>query len=210
MSTIVRWAQGVVVVAAATVCIAATSPGRSAGTKDPTLLHLAGRAVTVADASMDAGPIEIRILRWSTDEELETLRSDLRDTRPDAAPRVFRRSRPPAAVVFTPGLQGLGGRARARRAFNCQFARKIETAAGTQIIIATDQPLGLGEARNRHAGPPSLEFVLLDLRLGPDGTGVGKVASAQEVVYDQAKRVVEIADYSAQPVRLRDVRPDAE
>ena len=183
----------------------AASPRAWGAGKDLTILHLAARAANVADSG-DAGPIEIRIVRWSTDEDVEHLRGELREGGSGKPLRVFQRSRPPAAVVFTPGVQGLGERARTRKALDCQFARQIETPAGRQLVIATDRPLGLGEMRPRNAPPPPLEFILLDIRFGPDGKGVGKTAPAANVVYNKEKKIFEIENYEAQPIRLRDVR----
>ena len=185
----------------------AASPRAWGAGKDLTILHLAARAANVADSG-DAGPIEIRIVRWSTDEDVEHLRGELREGGSGKPLRVFQRSRPPAAVVFTPGVQGLGERARTRRALNCQFAREIETPAGRQVIVATDRYLGIGDMRARDLPPPPLEFVLLDIRLGPDGTGVGKMAPAANVAYNKEKKIIEIDNYAAQPVRLREVRSE--
>ena len=187
----------------ATLCLA-LSPRPGGAAKDITIAHFFARAVSVLDAK-DAGPIEVRVLRWATDEELESLRGALLESSRGSALPVFRKSRPPMAVVFVPGVQALGARSRERRALDCQFARQFETPAGRQIVIATDIHLGIGE--NPRPSPASgPEFTLLEIRLGPDGKGVGKLAPAAKVVYNKDKKIFEIEDYEAQPVRLSDLR----
>ena len=47
------------------------------------------------------------------------------------------------------------------------------------MIVALDQHLGLGESQldaRKEAG----EFNVIDIRFAPDGTGIGKVATAAE------------------------------
>jgi hypothetical protein len=108
-------------------------------------------------------------------------------------------------VVQVPGLLGAGQRARLRRARNLKFAREIKTPTGRRVIIAAEHYLGLGEnPRNFRSSQP--EFTLIDIRLGPDGKGVGKVAPASKVTYNKEAQTFEIENYASEPVRLKDVR----
>jgi hypothetical protein len=173
-------------------------------TKDPTLARYYGRAVDPADTE-DAGPVEVRIVKWSSDEEMATLRDLLAASQKAGTPLIFPRARPAAAVVFISGVRGLGARARVRRARTFQFAREIETPTGRQIVLATDQHPGVGEDGHT-AAPTEPEFTLIDIRLGPDGTGVGKMVLAPSVAYNEQKKMIEIADFAAQPVRIARVR----
>jgi len=59
------------------------------------------------------------------------------------------------------------------------------------------------------AEDPTPEFTLLDIRIGPDGKGVGKMATAANVVYNESKKIFEIKNFDAAPVRLTEVRPTA-
>lgn len=206
----------------AAICFA-VSPRPGAAVKDPTVAQFVARAVSVSDAT-DAGPIEILIRQWSTDEDLQNLRTALIESGPGKLLPVFRQARPEAGVVLLPGVAGSGARARQRRTLPFQFAREIKTPAGRQVVVATDRHLGFGEAPARyrvavatdqHAGSgestgiapsPEPEFTLLDIRFGPDGTGVGKVAPAAKVAYNQTKKIFEIENYTAQPIRLSAVK----
>src|SRR4051794_4418044 len=193
-----------------------------------TAAQFMARALNPDDAK-DAGPVEIVIRRWSTDADAEALHKTLAANMADPSVGAFQRPLPEAGVVLVRGVQGLGIRVRERRPLTVQFARESATSTGRQIVIATDQRLALGEpqpssrlgvgfdqlavrgtaaggekslsAANAAAVPPQREFMLLDIRIGRDGKGVGKVASAKDVVYNTAKKIFEIKNYDAAPVR---------
>src|SRR5438270_478641 len=50
------------------------------------------------------------------------------------------------------------------------------------------------------------EFTLMDIRFGPDGTGVAKIAAAGDVVYNPESKLLELKDYQTKPVRLVNVK----
>jgi hypothetical protein len=203
----------------AALCFAVSAiPG--AAVKDPTQAQFLARAVSVDDAR-DAGPIEIRIRQWSSDEDLQKLRSALADSKSGKPLPIFRQARPEAGILLMPGVQVLGTRVLQRRALPFQFARLVETPAGRQVIVATDLHFTFGEPpvptmvlqltdprqeADATAAAPETEFTLLDIRFGPDGKGVGKMAPAAKVAYNPAKQIVEIENYTSQPVRLIEVK----
>ena len=166
----------------------------------------------VARAPSDSDPaatsrIEIMIERWSTDEERDNLRETLLQRGPDALlaalQKVLRR---PVGVVVIPGIPGAGARVRTRQARNVLFARDVETPKGRQVIIATDQYLAFGEPTK--TWPSDYKFTLLDIRFGPDGKGVGKLAPPGKVVYNKETKIIELENYAAQPERLTEVRSE--
>jgi hypothetical protein len=73
------------------------------------------------------------------------------------------------------------------------------------VILASDEHLALGETR-LEARKEIYEFNLMDIRFGPDGTGVAKVAGAGDVAFNPATKALEVKNYATQPVRLVDVR----
>src|SRR3954470_18593622 len=104
----------------AAICFA-VSPRPTATVRQAMTARYVARAVAVADAK-DAGPIEIVIQRWSTDEDLQSLRAALVDSAAGKLP-IFRQARPEAGVLLMPGVQALGERVRHPRALPFQFAR---------------------------------------------------------------------------------------
>src|SRR3954453_18229766 len=152
--------------------------------------HLVARAISVSSPE-DVGPIEIYVERWSTDDELGKLLGTLKEGRPGELRTVLEGQRVRAGVVLMPGVQGHGERVRTRTPKNFQFAREIVTPAGRQVILASNERLGLGE-RRLDARKEIYEFSLMDIRFGPDGTGVGKVAAAGDVVYNPKTKTLEL------------------
>lgn len=206
----------------AAICFGVSQSG--AALKDPTIAQFAARAVSVPDTK-DMGPVEIRITRWSSDQDLQDLRAALNDKSPSSKLLpAFRKAQPEAGIAMMPGMQGLGERSRLQQALTFQFARQIDTPSGRQIVIATDHHLRFGEPpapRVVYAPTdgqlatgtmpervPDPEFTLLDIRFGPDGKGVGKMAPAAKVAYNASKKIFEIANFAAEPVRLTAVKSE--
>lgn len=205
------------------ICFAVSPRPGAAVNNTPISARFVATALSMSgDAS---APIEILITHWSSDEDLQNLRTALVDNGSGKLSPVFRQARPEAGVMLVPGVGGgLGDRARQRRTLPFQFARAIDTPSGRQVIVATDHYLGFGEApatggvavatdqqpgSGYSAGIASSaepQFALLDIRFGPDGKGVGKIATAAKVTYNPAKKIVEIENFTAQPVRLSEVK----
>ena len=75
---------------------------------------------------------------------------------------------------------------------------------GRRIIIATDRPMGFVEA-SRQPRSADYEFLLIEIRLGPDGKGEGKLAAAAKIEYSKEDKTVEVENYGTEPVRLTEV-----
>ena len=186
----------------AVICLALMGHMASAGRTD-FAAQLVARAISTSGPE-DAGRIDVYVERWSTDEEVDKLLVALKEGGPGELLTVLERQRRRAGVLLMPGVQGHGERVRTRTPKNLQFAREIITPAGRQVILASDERLGLGESR-LDARKEIYEFSLMDIRFGPDGTGVGKVAAAGDVVYNPETKILELKDYDTKPVRLINV-----
>ena len=191
--------------AMAAVCIAA-SPGPDAARTTGVLERFVARAPDPSDPAAPTGPIAIMIDRWSTDAESETLREILIQRGPEALLPALHKVWRPTGVVLIPGIQAAGARALTPRVRNLLYARAIETPNGRQVIVAADQDLAFGEPTR--TWPTGEAFTLLDIRFGPDGTGVGKLASPDKVVYNEATKIIELENYAAHPTRLTEVRSE--
>ena len=204
--------------AAAVLCMAASSWPGAAAVPGP-IERIVATAADLTGGSAGAGRIDIVIERWSDDAEAAALFKPLLASSPDrlldAIQKVTRR----VGFIQSPGVAGAGARAHERRARNIFFAREIATPAGRQVIVATDHHLNFGEARPSlfnddgshswsYAQEPEVEFTLIDVRLGPDGTGVAKFATAANVAYDKDTKAIEVTHFDAQPVRLMNVRSE--
>jgi len=194
--------------AAAIVCLAMSPRPGATGNLVPFVERLVAAAVNMTPGGPEPlGRIDIVIERWSTEVERANLLRTTIDGGPARLLPALRTVTRRAGFVQSPGRHGLGARARERRAQNFQFAQEIRTPTGRQVVIATDQHLGFGEPART---PPSsdYEFTLIDIRFGPDGVGVGKMAPESNVAYNKEKKTIELGNYRTLPEQLSAVRSE--
>jgi hypothetical protein len=199
---------------AATACLVMESrPGAAGRAGIPVVERLIATAVNLTDNHpVPVGRVDFVIERWSTPEELESLRASKGPVMPmlDALQNVRRR----AGTLFTPGLQAVGTRSRERRPQSILFAQEINTPGGRRVVLATDKQLGFGDSvpdpKTWDGGPlaSDFQFTLFDIRFGADGIGVGKMAPEGKVAYNQATKTFEIQNFAKEPERLTGVRSE--
>lgn len=139
-------------------------------------------------------PVTITISRWSSDAERDTLMNALLERGPDAALAAIR-DLPRAGSIAASGSVGI----------EVRFARRISEPSGTErIVLVTDRPVSFWE---RRAGDRSTDypFTLIDLRVGADGKGEGKVSVATKIIVDPATKSLVLENYADQPVLLQSV-----
>ena len=181
------WIVTIAAVAATTGTLIAAKP----------IEHLTAFAVDMSNTAMRtrAGTIDIVINRWSTDQERDQLLSTLREGGTDGLLRALQKIKDPAGYIRTPSSIG----------FPLRFARQITMAdGGRRIIIATDRYVSFLEATTQ---PRSVDypFMLVDIRIGADGKGTGKLMPLAKVTANE-DHTVEIENYASEPVRLTEVR----
>ncbi len=179
------------------------SPHPGAALRVGPLQRFTARAVSVVD-SKDVGPIDILVDHWSNDTERDALQHTFIDKGAEELLPVLHRLHGRAGVVLLPGVQALGTRVRTRTPKNLLFARERVTKAGRQLVFIADQHVGLGEPAI-YSRAELQEFNLLDIRIGPDGKGFGKVARAKDVTYNKQTKMFEVKNYGELPARLVDV-----
>jgi hypothetical protein len=189
----------------AAICLIAM-PHPGAAVRSPFLEQFVANAISVSGPEL-AGRIDIYIQRWSSDDEFDSLRGPVLGRAPDQLLPTLQKQKHRAGVILMPGVQAHGARARTRTPRNLVFAREIETPSGRRVIAASDEHVGVGES-GLDARRSISEFTLIDIRFGPDGTGVGKLADAADVAYSPATKTLEVRDYGTRPVRLIDVRSE--
>jgi len=178
-------------------------PHPGAALRTGPLQRFGARALSVADGK-DHGPIDILVDHWSTDAEFDALQHTFIDHGAEKLLPVLHRLHERAGVVLLPGVQSLGERVRQPTPKNLLFARERVTKAGRQLIFIADQHVGFGEPAIYARGELQ-EFNLLDIRIGPDGKGVGKVAGADKATYNKQSKMFEVEDYGKAPARIVDV-----
>jgi hypothetical protein len=106
---------------------------------------------------------------------------------------------PRAGYIRTPNSIG----------YDLHYARKMPMdEGGDQIVLATDRYIGFWEAANR---PRTFDypFTLIEMRVGRDGVGEGKMSLFTKVMYDKKKNQIVLEDYGSQPVLLTEVRRES-
>jgi hypothetical protein len=146
------------------------------------------------------GPLTVEMVvnRWSTDAERDRLVAVLLEKGPDALLRVLQEM-PSTGYIRTPDTL----------AYDLRFARKAPLAdGGERIFLATDRYVGFWEASTR---PRTIDypFTYIEMRLGPDGRGEGKMSIFTKVIVDKEENAIVLENYGTQPVLLQNVRRES-
>lgn len=168
-------------------------------------LRMSAFAVSMATAAPGANAVmDIRIKRWSTQTERENLINTAVEKGQDALLRALQKM-PDHGRISIPGWTGPDPHnARLGWVLHYAFMTPGEDG-GYRIGIATDRYIGMWEARNQ---PRTIDypFSLIEIRLGKDGKGVGKMAVATKIDFDKKKKQLVLENYSSEPVRLNEVK----
>src|SRR3954465_11512494 len=171
----------------------------------PVPLRMTAFAVSMGTAATGANAVmDIRITRWSTAEERQNLIDTAVEKGQDALLRALQKM-PSHGRISIPGWTGPDPHnARLGWVLHYAFATPGEDG-GYRIGIATDRYIGMWEARNQ---PRTIDypFSLIEIRLGKDGKGVGKMAVATRIDYDKKKKQLVLENYSSEPVRLNEAK----
>ena len=76
---------------------------------------------------------------------------------------------------------------------------------GEHIVMATDRHISFWEAVNR---PRTIDypFTLIEMRLGRDGMGEGRMSLFTKIVYEKNKNQIVLENFASQPVLLTQIR----
>ena len=142
-----------------------------------------------------AGTVEFVVNRWSTDAERDKLMTALLEKGPDKLLDVLQ-SNPRVGYIQTPNSVG----------YDLRYARRVPGEdGGERISLVTDRPIAFWEASEQ---PRSLNypFTVVELRIGPDGKGEGKLSIATKITADSDNKTIFLENYAIQPVMLQNVR----
>ncbi|HTG98681.1 MAG TPA: hypothetical protein VL882_00360 [Vicinamibacterales bacterium] len=171
----------------------------------PLPLRMSAFAVSMATAAPGATAVmDIRVKRWSTPAERENLINTAVEKGQDALLRALQKM-PDHGRISIPGWTGPDPH-NARLGWTLHYAYVTPGEdGGYRVGIATDRYIGMWEARNQ---PRTIDypFSLIEIRLGKDGKGVGKMAVATKIEFDKKKKQLVLENYSSEPVRLNEVK----
>ena len=179
----------------------ATKPASLSGPQ----LHISGRSLD--EKGTYAGPVDIYIERWSTDEERDNVvKPLLAKNGHDAVLEALGHVRVRVGYVLTPGIQNAGFRTLTRRSWNINYAHEVKTPNERRIVVAAQDSLPIGEfPRDVATRDTQHQLAVLDIRFDRDGKGTGKMADARKIAFNPSIKTIEIVKYDSEPVRLADV-----
>lgn len=141
--------------------------------------------------------VEMVISRWSTDAERDRLIAALIQKGPEALLKTLQEL-PRVGYIRTPDSLG----------YDLHFARKQPfDDGGERVFLATDRYISFWEATQR---PRTVDypFTYVELRLGPDGMGEGRMSIFTKIVYDKDDNAIVLENYGTQPVLMQNVRKE--
>jgi len=143
----------------------------------------------------NAGVVDIGITRWSTEAEREALIATLKEKGSTALLDALTKQ-PEAGFIKMPNTLG----------WTLFYARKTDLPDGGQrIVIATNRRLGFGEVSQQRRSA-DYDFTLVEIHLPKGGgKGEGKMVPAAKVTWDKETNQIDIEDYQAMPVQLKNV-----
>jgi len=137
------------------------------------------------------GTVQIRINRWSTDDDRIRLMTALRESGSEALLKELQKM-PSVGTIRTPSSVG----------YDLRYARQTKVGDGRRIVIATDRPMDYWEATNQ---PRSIQypFTVLQMQVDQNGKGTGTMSLALKVVANDDLVILE--DIASTPFRLANV-----
>lgn len=183
------------------LCLAAAlvvpmAASRASAKDEPEVLRLSANTVDLNNGVRTAS-IDIVIERWSTPEETSKLKAVLVETGDDKKLLSAVQSiKPRCGFARTSDSVG----------WDIQFAKETPLPdGGRKIVLATDRPVGLWEARNSGRSM-DYQFSLAEIRLPATGKGEGKAIRHAQLSFNKEKDTLEIENYQREPVRLTNVQ----
>jgi hypothetical protein len=145
------------------------------------------------------GRVDISVTRWSTASERTKLVSALFDKGQDGLLKELRDMRPVGRIRTTGSI-----------GYELRYAQQRPMPeGGREVVFATDRPMSFWELTNSSRSS-DYPFTWARLEMRPDGTGEGQLAVAAKITGDKDDRLIEVENYSLQPVRLQSVRSRTE
>jgi hypothetical protein len=179
------------IVAAVAVAALAAAPARAAAS-DPAERFSAFAVNLDGPYGAATALLQIRIDRWSTPAEIERLQSIFTEGGHDALLEAMREARKVGSVRTTESL-----------GHDLRFAYQVPLPDGARrIVIGTDRRTAFWENAN-HSRSLDYPFTVIEMRVGRDGKGQGKLIIAGRMTGFGEE--LELENFNLSPVRLMQV-----
>ena len=199
-------------ISAAVVALLATAPfpartetAAAAQSALPLPLRLDAFAVNMGTVGPGAaGMIDMRVTRWSSEADRTRIIETMIGKGQDALLRLLQ-DLPSVGRLRFPNLPG-PDRQGIRLGWDIRYSRVTPLPeGGHRIILALDRTMSFLEVTNQ---PRTVDypFTLIQIHLNKNLEGEGKLALGTKITFDKKKKVVELENYSSEPVRLNTVK----
>jgi hypothetical protein len=149
-------------------------------------------AIVSNNVMSGAGRVDIRITRWSTENERMRLVNTLRAKGADALLDELRET---TSVGFIRTPDSLG--------YDLHYAHQIPGEdGGRRVVLATDRPMGFWETWNQPR-TISYPFTVIQMQIGRDGKGKGTMSYATKIA--ARGNVIELEDFATSPIMLTEI-----
>lgn len=148
--------------------------------------------------------IQININRWSTPAQREQLIRIFLEKKQDGLIKALEKQ-PEMGRFNFPGYMGPDPNHTMRLGTDIRYAITFEGEDGDRrIVIITPRIIGFAETVEQ---PRTVDypFTLFEMVFDKSGKGEGKMAYATQITLDKKKNVIEIENYSSEPVRLQNL-----
>jgi hypothetical protein len=178
------------------LAVAALVGGASASPRPEPVEHFTAKIVVASSQARFAfRTVDIVIAQWSTNVEHRMLERALLERGWVEFLDQLCTFAPVGSIVTIDG-----------REIAIRYAWQVTERGGSRrVFVATDEPITLA---NPAAGRSNLadSFTFLELHVGANGEGEGKLSEAAQVSVDESQDVIELRDYANRPLHLVMVR----
>lgn len=140
-------------------------------------------------------PVDITITRWTPEPERNALFTVFTEKGQDALLKALQDSEPVGSIRTPDSL-----------AYDLRYAHRTQGPNGTErLSLVTDRPISFWEARSG-SRVSEYPFSVIELRIGSDGKGEGKLTVATKFLFDPKTRTMVLENWNDVPVQLQNVR----
>jgi hypothetical protein len=169
-------------------------------------VRITGWALSMSNVAPGANQtIQITINRWSTTAQRDRLIQVFLDKKQDGLVRALE-DEPELGRFNFPGYRGPDPDKTMSLGTDIRYAMNHPgEEGGRRIIIITPRVIGFRESVNQ---PRTVDypFTMFEMRFDRNGKGEGRMAVATKIIFDKNKKVIELENYSSEPVRLNELK----
>ena len=196
----------IVVLAASAALLHAQAKPASTTPSAKDKVEISGWALNMSNIATGANQtILIRINGWSNPSQREHLIETFMEKKQEGLVRELEKQ-PELGRFNFPGYMGPDPNNTMRLGTDIRYAFNHPMPdGGRRIVIITPRVIGFREAVNQPR-TTDYPFTLFELRFDKSGKGEGKMAVMTQIMFDKKKQVIEIENYSSEPVRLQNLK----